>query len=570
MKTKIYLLLLLISLGTSFFHAQGENDNWYFGKKAALNFSNITTPIALNNSQMESYEACGTASDASGNLLFYCNSQTIWNRQHQPMLNGTGLLGHPSAQQLAIVKNPANANQYYVFIATSNNGNINAYNKIVYSIVDMSLGPLANGTPLGDVLPNFKNIPVTDNIGNTFESEAITIVGGTNAYWILIPNGNNLYSYKLDNTGFSNGNPIISNLNFPVTLGATQLFSIKASPKLNSQNFSNYLCVSHWQDNAGVSSPQSINRVVSFDSNSGSITNDYSLNVNAIRSYQPEFNSNGSVLFLAHTSIFAIDLQNSTTSNVNSMQIFNGPPENWQSPFGFTTLQRNKHGNIYVNKITNGFLGIINNPNVYSSNMSVTMNSLNLGNGIAQYGLPQLIPQLEPFVYYPCIDDLTLTSEPNLNFNYEIGTKITTKDKYILGSRHNITMQAGESVNLLPGTDIQYGAQYYAFIAPCRKEEAKSGLTQNKNQRGMVLELDTEERKTLERQIDIYPNPTSSFINIDSGNEKITSWELFDISGRSILKGSSNQINVQGLPKTTYLLNININNKITTKKVIVK
>lgn len=70
--------------------------------------------------------------------------------------------------------------------------------------------------------------------------------------------------------------------------------------------------------------------------------------------------------------------------------------------------------------------------------------------------------------------------------------------------------------------------------------------------------------------IKIFPNPTSTFINIDSGNEKITSWELIDLSGRSVLKGSSSQINVQGLPKASYLLNINVNNKTTTKKVIVK
>jgi len=58
-------------------------------------------------------------------------------------------------------------------------------------------------------------------------------------------------------------------------------------------------------------------------------------------------------------------------------------------------------------------------------------------------------------------------------------------------------------------------------------------------------------------------------MSIDSENKKLTSWELLDISGRSILKGISTQINVQGLPKATYILNININNKIITKKVIV-
>ena len=193
---------------------------------------------------------------------------------------------------------------------------------------------------------------------------------------------------------------------------------------------------------------------------------------------------------------------------------------------------------------------------------------MNLGNGSTKYGLPQIIP-IQSGGYYPCINDLVLTNENNFSFNYEIGNTITTKDQYIIGARHNITMKAGTSVNLLPGTEIKLGANYHAFIAPCGNESKSKKINQN-NQRGMVLDLDMEERKSLNNQIDIHPNPASTFVNINSGNEKITSWQLFDISGKSVLNGTSNQVNVQGLPKAMYLLKININNKITTKKVIVK
>jgi len=130
-------------------------------------------------------------------------------------------------------------------------------------------------------------------------------------------------------------------------------------------------------------------------------------------------------------------------------------------------------------------------------------------------------------------------------------------------------MKAGTSVNLLPGTEIKLGANYYAFIAPCGNESRSKKINQN-NQRGMVLDLDMEERKSLNNQIDIHPNPASTFVNINSGNEKITSWQLFDISGKSVLNGTSTQVNVQGLPKAVYMLKINVTNKITTKKVIVK
>jgi hypothetical protein len=520
---------------------------------------------------MDTSEASGTASDANGNLLFYCNSQTIWNRQHQPMLNGTGLSGGASSQQLAIVKNPSNSNQYYVFV-TPEVENLNNPNSlpqwISYSIVDMSLGPLVGGLPLGAVLQNFKNVQILDNLGNSFRSEAVTIVAGSNAntYWVLIPSGNNLFSYKIDNNGFS-AVPVTSNLNFPVSLVSPAGFSIKASPKLNNQNFSHYICVSLWQDSINPSNTlQLVNRVVSFNNSTGLITNNYSLNVNSTRSYLPEFNTNGSVLFLANTSIFAVNLQNSSTGNVNSLQIFNGPQT--PSSASYTSLQRNKYGNIYINRHGSSFLGIINNPEIYGSNMSVTLNSVNLGNGITKYGLPQLITENKS-TYYPCIDNLTLTSEPNLNFNYIVGNIIKTLDNYTVGAGYNITMQAGQNINLLPGTHIQLRANYHAFIARCTEDSTTSKIfNTNLDQKNMVLNLDTED-KALDTQINTHPNPASTVVNIDSGIEKITSWELLDISGKSILKGTSNQVNVQSLPRATYLLKINTASKQVTKKVIV-
>lgn len=102
---------------------------------------------------------------------------------------------------------------------------------------------------------------------------------------------------------------------------------------------------------------------------------------------------------------------------------------------------------------------------------------------------------------------------------------------------------------------------FHAYIAPCEQSNVKQGKQSKAISENSFIK---------NSNIKISPNPASTFVNIDSGNEKITSWELFDISGRRVLTGNSTQVNVQGLPKAAYLLKININNKITTKKVIVK
>ncbi|WP_029298050.1 T9SS type A sorting domain-containing protein [Chryseobacterium hispalense] len=569
MNIKKIFLSLIVCLYTTLC-AQGENDNWYFGNKAAVNFSNPTTPAVLNNSAIITNEASGTVSDANGNLLFYCNQKTVWNREHQIMPNGSGLSGGESAQQLAIVKNPANPDQYYIFVTPEIESPVSSTNRLSYSIVDMSLGAVVNGQPLGDVVQNSKNIAVLDNLGNNFRTEAVTIVAGSNpnTYWVLLPFRNNLYNYRIDNSGFSNGMPVISNLNFPANLTTDDAYSIKASPKLTNQNFSNYICISLWQNNSNTTTPQLVDRVVSFNSGTGLITNNYSLNINSIRAYLPEFNKDGSILFLANTTIFAVDLANSTTGSVNSLQIYNAPPPTSLAE-AYKSLQRNKYGDIYISKYGSSFLGKINNPNVYGTNINVTMNSLNLGTGTATYGLPQLIPEREPVTYYPCTDNLTLTLEPNLIFNYVVGNTITTQTNYVLTPRHNITMQAGNMIHLLPGTRMEKGSVYHGFISPCRKESLTSEKM-NKNQTDMVLDLDRVERKALTNLINIYPNPASAYINIDSRNEKILSWELFDVSGRSVLRGSSEKVNVQNLPKANYILKISTNNQEITKKVIVK
>lgn len=96
--------------------AQRENSNWYFSAQAALSFPAVGAPTAAAGNAMNTYEACASVSDAAGPLLFYTNSETIWTRNHQVMVNGTNLGGHASCSQGAlIVPYPGVAQQYYVF-----------------------------------------------------------------------------------------------------------------------------------------------------------------------------------------------------------------------------------------------------------------------------------------------------------------------------------------------------------------------------------------------------------------------------------------------------------------------
>src|SRR5437868_1237164 len=102
---QIFLVGLLITI-SQFSSAQNENNIWYFGDVCGLDF-NSGSPVAISNSAMYQWEGCATMCDAGGNILFYTNGITVWNKQHSVMVNGDSLYGDGSATQSAlIIKQP--------------------------------------------------------------------------------------------------------------------------------------------------------------------------------------------------------------------------------------------------------------------------------------------------------------------------------------------------------------------------------------------------------------------------------------------------------------------------------
>jgi hypothetical protein len=114
--------------------AQKQANIWYFGNRAGLDF-NSGVPVALTNGAMDAFEGTASMADENGQLLLYTDGSTVWNKQHQVMRNGTGLMGHAnSAQACLIIPNPGNKNLYYIFTTDANGGP----NGLRYSTVDLT------------------------------------------------------------------------------------------------------------------------------------------------------------------------------------------------------------------------------------------------------------------------------------------------------------------------------------------------------------------------------------------------------------------------------------------------
>jgi hypothetical protein len=136
------ILLLLFSCFELF--SQKYFNNWYFGSHSGISFNTKTgEPEVLLDGAMLTYEGCSTISDREGNLLFYTDGVTVWNRLNKIMTNGEGLFGEKSSSQSAlIVPKPGANNIFYIFTVYADIDMINlrpnskGFN---YSIVDLSL-----------------------------------------------------------------------------------------------------------------------------------------------------------------------------------------------------------------------------------------------------------------------------------------------------------------------------------------------------------------------------------------------------------------------------------------------
>ena len=71
--------------------------------------------------------------------------------------------------------------------------------------------------------------------------------------------------------------------------------------------------------------------------------------------------------------------------------------------------------------------------------------------------------------------------------------------------------------------------------------------------------------KTLDKEFNLYPNPTNDILNIDIEDYK--SSELFNISGQSILKTDEKSLNLSKFNNGVYFLTIEKNDGIKSKGI---
>ncbi|MEO8933493.1 MAG: hypothetical protein ABI295_04230, partial [Xanthomarina sp.] len=423
-------------------YSQEEASNWYFGENAGIQFAADGSVTVLNDGQLNTVEGCSSISDGTGNLLFYTDGTTVYNRLHQVMSNGYNLLGDQSSSQSAIVvPKPNDPDIYYIFTVGSNQ----TLTGLHYSTVDMTLeGGLGKITQ--------KN---TNLLYKTPEKVTAVLKDcATQAIWVISlsnPTGNSL-------------SPLNTFHAFEVTTAGVNTNSVTSTfPNINMTDLRGYLKLSPNGEKlvcANVKPNELF--LFDFDTQTGIVSNDLRLNINNSinKPYGVEFSPNSELLYVTSSNdlfgsgehIPANHFSILTQFNLNDPDIVGSQRLIDQQSLYRSALQLGPNGKIYRSMAatyTQGlpYLSVINNPNEIGQACNYQNNAINLGLNNSTQGLPPFISSL----FVEKIDIINNSVTP-IATNYLPlcqGETYTLEAEEISGATYSWTLNG----NPLPNTD---------------------------------------------------------------------------------------------------------------------
>lgn len=189
----------------------------------------------------------------------------------------------------------------------------------------------------------------------------------------------------------------------------------------------------------------------------------------------------------------------------------------------------------------------------------------------------------------PCVTDLMI--------NYAITTnqKFQATNSIIASSNINndliVKYKAGNIVTFTPGFHAKAteNSLFHTFIGNCSDDfvaiappevwnkQRVDSINWNNNEE-LIPDLKgnkflaNKNREVINAisEIEIYPNPASTYFDINTGKGKILSWEMYDLSGKTVQRGNTNKVDVRSIPDASYILNIIFEDRKVSRKIVVK
>lgn len=352
--------------------AQKEFNVWCLGDSTGLDFNRtvpgpVEWPTVLSGTGINTYEGMACISDRNtGELLFYSDGRTVWNREHHAMPNGEGLKsGSSSTQAALIVPMPGDSTQYYLFTCEEE-GRAGTTVGAYYSIVDME----ADGG-LGDVITRntFLLAPTTEKL------VAVPHCNGTD-FWVITHTvgDNSFHTFLITAAGISPA-PVVS------SIGAVQL-----EPRC-------WLAAAPNGRMLASSFPFGKLELFDFDPCTGVVSNVHTI-LQAYTGYGVVFSPDNSKLYGMYESgawqLVQFDLADNDRMTVLDTIVAVRPP----TAGYLAAMQIGPDGRIYCARVTHDWLSTIEYPNAPGLACNYRDSAISLNGRNSFWGLPNVITGL--------------------------------------------------------------------------------------------------------------------------------------------------------------------------------
>ncbi|HOZ30226.1 MAG TPA: T9SS type A sorting domain-containing protein [Bacteroidales bacterium] len=578
--------ILIFILATTFpiclFSQENTAHQWFFGEYCGVDFSH-GVPYGITGGQITGWEGCATVGDMNGNLLFYTDGQVIYDRNHDVMENGTGLMGHwSSAQSSIIIRVPGSNDKFYVF-TTDDSAIQHLANGWRYSVVDMT----QNGG-LGAVT-EIKNVLLEDMVGE----RQVAIMHGNNVnVWIVGHrwNSNEFLAYEISADGISE-EPVVS------ALGTVHEGGYSPNPEYNGwTNAVGFMKTTIAGDKIALSI-QILGRfeLFDFDKSTGVVSNCHT-SPYLYAAYGVEFSPDGKKLYTVN-DIYA-------TSKVYQWDLTQTDPFTNPVLIESASTQQNRgiqlapNGKLYLTKYTGNYLSEINYPDEDGADCGFEANAVYLQGEQCRSGLPSIF-------FYKGFHFFT-GSEVNLSicagdsvflenaYRYTTGTYYDTVESYLgwdsIVNTHLI-VQSGSTAPIITefegvltaSTGLSY--QWYLNGNPIFGATSQQYQPLQTGNYSVVVDFNdvcpglstnyyfifTDIGAVANRRdFEIYPNPFADILRVSMSD--IYALKIFDSTGRLMLEKSRlngmSELNTENLSAGIYLIQIISGKKIMTRKII--
>jgi gliding motility-associated-like protein len=351
------------------------SNQWYFGEMAGLDFNIINglapPPRAITDAnQMFSEEGCASISDSDGQLLFYTNGRTVWNRNHDvmPVLDPTAIstsLGGDStaSQGTLILPFMDDETMFYIFTAEEVYGD--GQYDIKYAIVDMKKES-ANGAII------LKDLVLAEDM-----AEKITASSFNVSSW-LVTHGfgnNNFRTHLVSDRGIESviHTPIgeVLDAQFPEQASGSMKFNVGVT------NFANV-----------IPGPNQI-ELFDFNFNTGRFDNSRLIETNETSNlYGLEFSGGGTKLYVTTPgSLIQYDLDSlGATTEIDD--IINSKFDTYSVTGTLGAIQRASNGILYIATDGGSSIKYISSPDGDDAQALLNDTGVDLGGRVSRLGLP--------------------------------------------------------------------------------------------------------------------------------------------------------------------------------------